>query len=177
MKIGMVRHFKIDYTHKRLMDSNEFQEYITNYDKAGVIENKIDISYDKWDRCYCSDLSRTIKTAESIYSEEIETTKLLREVTMYPVVKSKFRIPSFIWSITSRIGWKINHKSQLEGINDTRKRAEEFINKLDINKSENILIVSHGFFMITLVKELKKLGFNGDVPMNIKNGYLYILEN
>jgi broad specificity phosphatase PhoE len=96
---------------------------------------------------------------------------------MYPLAKLQYKVPSFIWSISSRIAWRINHKSQLESIKNTRKRAKEFISQLDINQEENILIVSHGFFLITLVKELKMLGFNGDMPKRIKNGYLYILQN
>ncbi|MBB6713301.1 histidine phosphatase family protein [Clostridium gasigenes] len=177
MKIGIVRHFKVDYKHKKIMDSNDFEKYITSYDNAEVIENKININCDDWDKCYCSDLARTIKTAESIYGESLENTELLREVTMYPLIKSQLKIPSFIWSISSRIAWKINHKSQLEAINDTSERAKSFLNKLDVNKSENILIVSHGFFLITLIKELKELGFKGKIPKKIKNGYLYILQN
>ena len=138
---------------------------------------KSNINSDDWEKCYCSDLTRAIKTAESIYNKNLQMTELLREVVMYPMRKSEFKIPSVIWSISSRFAWKINHKSQLETINDTKKRAKIFLQQLGMNKSESILIVSHGFFLLTLVKELKMLGFKGNVPKRIKNGYLYILEN
>jgi broad specificity phosphatase PhoE len=101
---------------------------------------------------------------------------LLREVKMYPVRKSELKIPSFLWSISSRIAWKLDHVSQLETATYTRKRAKEFLSKLDLNSNENILIVSHGFFLMTLINELKLLGFKGDIPRKMKNGYLYIIK-
>ncbi|MBU5316365.1 histidine phosphatase family protein [Clostridium bornimense] len=55
-------------------------------------------------------------------------------------------------------------------------RAKNFISKIDINKDRDILIVSHGFFLLTLVEELKSLGFKGDIPIRMGNGCLYILE-
>ena len=115
-------------------------------------------------------------TAKSIYDKELEITDLLREVKMYPVKNNKLKIPSFLWSISSRIAWKLNHASQLETETDTKKRTKEFISKLDLNSDENILIVSHGFFLITLVNELKSLGFKGKVPRKMKNGHLYVLQ-
>lgn len=177
MKIGIVRHYKVDYEPKKLMNYSDFNNYIADYDKASIIQNEINLNGYKWDKCYCSDLKRAIETSLSIFNGNIETTELLREVIMYPVIKLQYKIPNFIWSISSRIAWKINHKSQLESINDTRKRAKEFLSFIDINKNENILIVSHGFFLITLIEGLKALGFKGDIPKKMKNGYLYILEN
>ena len=177
MKIGIVRHFKVDYKAKRMMNSSDFEEYITNYDNSQVIENKIDLDCNIiWDKCYCSDLKRAIITAKSIYDKELEITDLLREVQMYPVKKSQLKIPSFLWSISSRIAWKLNHVSQLETETHTRKRAKEFLSNLDLNSDENILIVSHGFFLITLINELKSLGFKGSIPRKIKNGHLYVLQ-
>jgi len=175
MKIGFVRHYKVDYKAKKMMNSNDFEEYVTKYDNASVIENKIDLRNSQWNKCYCSDLTRAIITAKSIYDKKLEITDLLREVKMYPVKNTKLMLPSFLWSISSRIAWKLNHVSQLETSDHTRKRAKEFLNKLDLKGDENILIVSHGFFLITLINELKLLGFKGNIPKNMKNGYLYIL--
>lgn len=177
MKIGIVRHYKVDCKPKKLMNCYDFEEYVTSYDNATVIYNNPNINSDDWDRCYCSDLTRAIDTAESIFNKNLQMTELLREVVMHPIWRSKYKIPSVIWSISSRLAWKINHKSQLETMSDTKKRAKIFLQQIDITKSESILIVSHGFFLLTLVKELKMLGFKGDIPKRIRNGYLYILEN
>lgn len=176
MIIGLVRHFKVDCKVKKMMSSTEFEKYNADYDNSPVIENKIDLGCIQWNKCYCSDLTRVIITAKNFYDKELEITDLLREVKMYPVKKLEIKIPSFLWSIFSRIAWKLNHISQLETVDCTRKRAKEFLSKLDLNSDENILIVSHGFFLITLVSELRKLGFRGDVPKKMKNGYLYVLK-
>lgn len=176
MKIGIVRHFKVDYTPKKFMNYKDFQAYGEDYDRAEVIENKVDIDRKLWSKCYCSDLPRAIKTAKSIYSQEVIVTELLREVKMYPVRRLSIKIPSFLWSISSRVAWKMDGKSQVEGYRTTRDRARRFISSLDLDKDENILIVSHGFFLITLVEELRKMGFQGKVPKGMKNGYLYVLE-
>lgn len=177
MKIGLVRHFKVDYKAKKMMSSNDFEEYVISYDNAAVIQNEIDGEHSKWNKCYCSDLTRAIITAKSIYDKELEITDLLREVKMYPVKRLRIRMPSFLWSISSRVAWKLNHSSQLETANNTRKRAKEFLRKLDLNSDENILIVSHGFFLMTLIDELRLLGFKGEIPKKMKNGYMYILKN
>lgn len=176
MKIGIVRHFKVDYKLKRMMNSSDFEDYVKSYDNSPVVENKIHLKDIQWNKCYCSDLKRAIITAKSIYDKTLEITDLLREVKMCPIKKSELKIPTFLWSISSRIAWKLDHVSQLETATYTRKRAKDFLSKLDLNTNENILIVSHGFFLITLINELKLLGFKGDIPKRMKNGYLYILE-
>jgi len=177
MKIGLIRHYKVDYKAKKLMSSHDFEEYVTNYDNASIIENKTDLERSQWNICYCSDLTRALITARSIYDKELQITNLLREVKMYPVRKTQLKIPGFLWSVSSRIAWQLNHVSQLETSEQTRKRAKIFLSKLDLKGDENILIVSHGFFLITLVNELKRLGFKGNISRNMKNGYLYTLEN
>jgi len=176
MKIGIVRHFKVDYKAKIFMNSQDFIDYVDGYNNASVIENEVALTKGMWNKCYCSDMPRAIKTAESIYHGEIIKSELLREVTMHPSRQTKTRIPAFIWSITSRIEWKFNKESQKEGINKTKERAKAFVQILDLTANENILLVTHGFFSITLIGELRKLGFNGRIPKNMKNGYLYILE-
>lgn len=176
MKIGIVRHFKVDYKAKTFMNSQDFIDYVDGYNNASVIENEVILTKGIWKKCYCSDMTRAITTAETIYNGEIIKSELLQEVNMYPSRQTKIRIPAFIWSITSRIGWKFNKESQKEGINKTKERAKAFVLSLDLSSNDNILLITHGFFSITLIGELRKLGFSGRIPKNMKNGYLYILE-
>lgn len=176
MKIGIVRHFKVDYKPKIFMDCEDFKTYISDYDKACVIEKNVDMNNISWNKCYSSKLPRAKITASKVFAGNIESTELLNEVYMYPIRNLKVKIPSFLWSISSRIAWKKNHLSQIEGIGKTEIRARDFINKYIHKNNDNILIVSHGFFLITLIKELKKIGFKGEVPTKMENGILYILE-
>ncbi len=50
MKIGIVRHFKVDYKPVKLMNSKGFEEYVTNYDEANVIYNETNINNKEWAR-------------------------------------------------------------------------------------------------------------------------------
>lgn len=52
---------------------------------------------------------------------------------MYPIKKSYLNIPSFLWNIYSRIEWNLNNVAQLETETYMRKRAREFLSKLDLN--------------------------------------------
>lgn len=177
MRIGIVRHFRVDYKPKRFMNSSDFEEYVNHYDISPVIINKISSEDIRWKKCYSSDLQRAVTTAGSIYDGDIITTALLREVIMYPVIRTSLKLPGFLWSISSRTAWRLNHRSQKETLSDTAERAEKFIENLNLNSDEDILIVSHGFFLMTLIKKLRDRGFKGTIPCNMKNGYLYILEN
>ena len=52
----------------------------------------------------------------------------------------------------------MNIKRLKESKKDTIIRANKFIDDL-IEKNEDCAVVSHGFFMITLLSEMKKRGF------------------
>ncbi|WP_144461932.1 histidine phosphatase family protein [Siminovitchia fortis] len=49
----------------------------------------------------------------------------------------------------------------------------DFIKK---KEEKNILIVSHGFFLYVLAKELEKQGYAGARKRRFENGRLYIYE-
>ncbi len=174
MKIGIVRHFKVQYKKQKYMNAEEFIQYITAYDTAGIIKNKVDINTKDWDKCYCSDMPRAIQTAQAIYKGKIIKSKLLREIDMKPWKMLKVRISAQIWGLMARLAWYMGDKSQSESRRETRRRITTFLDALE--PEENVLIVSHGFFLITFVQELKRRGFRGEVPTKIENGKLYILE-
>lgn len=71
MYIGLVRHFKVDWDAQAFMTSNDFEKWAIKYDDSGVIENKFETQNIKWDKCFSSDLSRAIKTSETIFKGEI----------------------------------------------------------------------------------------------------------
>lgn len=174
MKIGIVRHFKVNCKKRKYMNAEEFLQYVQEYDTAGIIKNPIHIEQEEWDKCYCSNMPRAIQTARSIYRGEIIQSKLLREIDMRPWRMWPFRLPSTIWSMLARVAWYIGDASQTENRWETIKRARIFIERLDAN--EDVLIVSHGFFLISFIQELRRRGFKGEVPTHIPNGKLYILE-
>lgn len=176
MRIGLVRHFKVNLAHSRLVTSKGFQEWADKYDIADVIENEVNLDPADWDKCYSSDLPRAVKTAETIYNGEISKTPLLREVPMSPMFRCSIRLPHVFWSVFCRVAWFFSHRSQVERRKQTKKRIMEFLKYIEKEKDINILVVCHGFFMYFLQKELKKRGFQGKIKKRIKNGTLYVFE-
>ena len=176
MKLGLVRHFKVVTDEKTFLSSEEFSEAMKNYDVAPVISNGLEIKSDDWDICFCSTLPRAITTAESIYSREIIKSNLLVEVPISPFTKLNIKLPISIWHIAARIAWYMSHKSQRESINETRERIKTFYEILKKSGHKRILIVAHGYFLHMFNKEMQKIGFNGDVEVNIQNGKLYQIE-
>ena len=176
MKIGLVRHFKVNCPHKNMMTSEEFREWSEKYERAGVIKKKVNMYGNSWDICYSSDFQRAITTAKEVYSGNIYVDKLLREVDNAPFVHTeKLRLPFPIWHVCGRLAWFFRSKSQPEDIKGTRVRIHRFFRRLDWSK-DNVLIVSHGFLIFNLIYELFRLGFVGKEVRRVKNGILYIYE-
>lgn len=177
MNIGLVRHFKVNCYTKIFMTSDEFNQWVKEYDNSDVIENEFELGNIKWQKCFSSDLPRAIKTSKAIFKSEIIKTPLLREVPISPICKTNLKLPYVFWCICGRAAWFFKHKSQIETKKDTQKRVNEFLNSIEDEVDSNILIVCHGFLMNTLQKELKRRGFSGQSIKRPKNGTLYLYKN
>ena len=180
MRIGIVRHFKVNYHKNFFMTSKQFKEWEENYNKSDVIVKDVELMEIKWDKCYSSTLIRAEITAKSVYKGEIVKSDLIRETIIDPIFKSNLKLPYWFWAVSGRLAWFFNHKSQEENKNITRDKARKFVDELENDAKregfENILIVTHGFFMFSLQKELKKRGFIGKLITSPKNGNLYLYK-
>jgi broad specificity phosphatase PhoE len=173
MRIGLLRHFKVNCPHKRMMTSGEFREWSEKYEVSKVIKKKVDMYGIEWDICYVSDLPRAITTAQEVYSGNLKIDKLLREVDNAPFIHTeRIKLPFEIWHVCGRLAWYFKSKSQPETIRETRNRINKFLDRIDWSK-ENILIVFHGFMIYNFQKELRKRGFKGEKLKIVKNGVLY----
>ncbi|WP_125153530.1 histidine phosphatase family protein [Clostridium rectalis] len=176
MRIGLIRHFKVDLLRKNFMTSDEYREYNREYDKAEVIKNEIIIN-ESWDKCYCSSLPRAIITAKTLYDGEIIISDKLVEIPAMAVIKLAIPLPYYAWSLLSRVAWGRNHASQPEGRLESLKRINYFIDYiLENEKDSNILIVSHAGALYEMRKILINKGFTGDWFLKPRNGKLYILK-
>jgi broad specificity phosphatase PhoE len=177
MKIGLVRHFKVDYPpQKKFMNSEDFQLSMDVYDSSPVIKKETGINPDGWDICYSSTMPRAITTAEKIYSGEIVKTGDITEVQMYPRFQTDLKYPSILWRILARIAWYKSHPSQSEDKQSTADRIERFYRTVITDNKKNILVVTHGFFMRLLAERLIKEGFKGKYEAIPRNGTLYTFE-
>lgn len=173
MRIGLLRHFKVNCPHKRMMTSQEFREWSERYETSKVIKKHVEMYGIEWDICYVSDMPRAIATAKEVYSGKLIIDKLLREVDNTPFIHlEKIRLPFEVWHVCGRLAWYFKSKSQPETIVGTKKRINEFLDRIDWSK-ENILIVFHGFLLFNFQRELRKRGFTGEKVRVVKNGVLY----
>lgn len=177
MKIGLVRHFKVLSPHgNKNINSVEFNDRMSGYDVYPVKPNEVNINSDEWDICYASTLSRAITTAKSIYDGEIITTPLIVEVPLSAFIITNTRLHYMVWQVVGRIAWLFSLKSQIEVKPETLVRVRKFIEEIETSGHQNILVVSHGFFMKVLVRELRRRGFKGKLDFAPKNGTLYSFE-
>ncbi len=173
MRIGLLRHFKVNCPHKKLMTSKEFRKWSERYETSKVIKKHVEMYGIDWDICYVSDLPRAITTAKEVYSGNLIIDKLLREVDNAPFIHSeKICLPFEIWHVCGRLAWFFKSKSQPETVVGTRKRINAFLDRIDWSK-ENVLIVFHGFMLFNFQRELRKRGFSGERVKIVKNGVLY----
>lgn len=176
MKIGLIRHFKVDLKKNRFMTSKEYNQYMFEYDRSEVIPNEVVIDKE-WDKCFCSSLSRAVTTAKTVYDGEIIITDKLIEIPSAAWRNTNIRVPYTIWVMFNRIAWIRNYMSQPEGRRITIKRINGIIDIILKEKDKNILIVSHAGTLYEIQKILIRKGFRGNYFIKPQNGKLYIFEN
>ncbi|MDP4088468.1 MAG: histidine phosphatase family protein [Bacillota bacterium] len=175
MRIGLVRHFRVDIKKNRFMTSEGYNKYSHDYDFADVIPNEVVIDKD-WDKCYCSILPRAMKTARTIYHGDIIPTDKLREIPSAAAFKFKFFLPYNLWAILNRLVWSLNRPVNPEGKSRTSQRINEIMDTIFMDSAENILIVSHAGTMYEIERILRRKGFKGPFFFKPRNGKLYIYE-
>lgn len=169
--IYFLRHFKVKDNSKSWLNSEEFNQWVKSYDTFELEYNSV-VLPKNIDKIYVSSQNRAIKSADFL-NLNYKINDLLVEVPIKSFIYTKFKLPKWLWLFVGRLAWFFNLK-QLETKEETNERIENFIQNLDMNS--NILIISHGFFMILLLKKLKKIGYRGDIQRRIGNGKVYILE-
>jgi broad specificity phosphatase PhoE len=177
MRIGLMRHLKVDYSYSFAEDAAGFRRQVDNYDRADVLHRN-GKARGTWDICYASSLKRARKTASLLYNGKVIVTDTLREVPANPVCRTRLRLPVIGWFTAARLAWIFNCKSQPEGRSRTGKRAREFLRTIFEAHPPHarILVVSHGFFMLNLGKALKESGFKGGPIVKPGHAKLYIYE-
>ena len=175
MILGLARHFQIPHKKFSLLNGGAFDTWSEWYDTTEVHAREVPKADSSWEKCYCSNLPRAMYTAKWLYPGPIEVTPLLREVPYSRFLPRNLHFPLFMWTTSSRVGWFLNHKSQEENRYQTFERIEKFLALLmeRHGKNDRVLIVSHGFLMQYLEKELVQRGFKGDVPLRPRGGIIY----
>lgn len=169
--IYFLRHFKVKDNSKSWLNSEEFNQWVKSYDTFELEYNSV-VLPKNIDKIYVSSQNRAIKSADFL-NLNYKINDLLVEVPIKSFIYTKFKLPKWLWLFVGRLAWFFNFK-QIENKKETDKRVEDFIKNLDINS--NILIISHGFFMMLLIKKLKKSAYTGNISKSIKNRETYVLQ-
>lgn len=176
MRIGVIRHFEVDCSHKCLLSDEEFQEWVRQYDYSPIRKANMPVEKYNWEKCYCSNLPRAIETAQYIYKGVITESVLIGEVPIMPIFKSSIKLPHTFWMIAGRIAWFLSHPSQPETIKQTKDKVKRFVSDIIAESESSALIVTHGFLMMQIQQELINLGFAGEGFKRAKYGKVYVFE-
>jgi broad specificity phosphatase PhoE len=123
--------------------------------QVGKLRNRL--AGEKIDTVYSSDLKRAVRTAEIICSghgAEIEICPGDAEGLTYQEISERYpELGKFISGFKPELTFPNG-----EGFTDLTARADEFLNRIDRQAEDrNVLIVSHGGMLRTLVCRLLKL--------------------
>lgn len=177
MKILLIRHAKVDFNWRKWSSASQFDEDCEGYDMAPVLPVSSSVPDDTISRIYISSLRRTGDTARQIFGDkEYIASDLIDEVPLSSSIGLKNKMPLSFWNITGRLQWWFNSRKQKEGRKETFLRAALFIDTVEAKK-EDCAVVTHGFFMHTLISVLKKRGFHiGNTSLHYANCECIVAE-
>lgn len=157
MTIILIRHEKVDMTWDKKYNSATYDLACGKYDKCPVIA----------DRCrhfkphavktiYISELLKTYETAHKLFGDRhFEKTSFINEVPLRSFKDTEKMYPLWLWNFMGRLQWFMQNKRQAESRKETMTRADKMIDLLE-QRGEDCYIVTHGFYMRTLLTKLKK---------------------
>lgn len=177
MRAIVIRHGKVDFQWKKRSTSEQFNKDCQMYDEAPICPLLLDGIRMNYQDIYISNLQRSRDTAKQLFGErDFIPTKLLDEVPLCAGVVSNKKLPLIFWNILARLQWLFNIGPQKECRRKTVYRAEQFI-KVIAKKEKDCIIVTHGFFMHTLLRQMKQQGFKiSHTKLSYSNGDFVIAE-
>ena len=160
MEITMIRHEKVDMLWEKKYNSVTYDEACEEYDRCPILFSQTEFfRADDTQTVYISELSRTYETARRIFERtDFCKTALLNEVPLRSFKDTEKRYPLWLWNAAGRLQWLLKSRRQAETRKDTVFRARKTIKLLESHK-QNCCLVTHGFYMRILIKELKKRGY------------------
>ena len=177
MRVVIIRHAEVDFCWSRQCTSEMFDSECGKYDLSPIRNVTYSIPQSVYQKIYVSELSRSQDTAKILFPNgEYFESRLINEVPLKSSLDTQMNMPLWFWNLTGRLQWLISCRRQAETRRQTKKRAEEFV-ELIRNDDVDIAVVTHGFYMHTLLQEMKKAGFKmTGASAKFKNGEYVIAE-
>jgi len=176
MKILLIRHLKVIAKRPAFLTAKQFDEDRILYDQAEIEATQFKIKTEDYPVCYVSSVKRAVETAKLIYEGKYIISDDLIEVRNAGVFLKMTSLPAFFRSIIGRIAWYFNYSKMPETRFQSEARAKKFIMEMISVENKNTLVITHGFYMHCLKRELRKHGFRGEVSLFPKNGHPYVFE-
>ena len=173
----IIRHAKVDFLWNNWCTSEEFDKECREYDKALIKDIDFVIPHFKYQRMYVSTFPQSRNTAMRLFPEaSLKETELINEVPLKSGFDTEKKLPLWFWSISGSLQWIINVSRQPEGRSRTKMRARRFVDTICRDNS-NCIVVTHGFYMHILLREMKKAGFRtSKLRLAHKNGEYVVAE-
>ena len=166
--IGLLRHYKVDHKWKLFCSSLDFQNECEKYDHANILAETYTRETEY--KIFTSALKRSFDTAKSIFPDnKLHATNLLNEVPISPFSNTKIKLPITLWMLFGRIHWMKNKKTQSENRNQTKRRMEQLIEKLE-NEGSDCILVGHGFYFYEFSKLLEHRNYFTNGNRRLGNG-------
>lgn len=176
MKILLIRHLKVISKRPGFLTAKQFDEDRILYDKAEIKSTKFKIKVEDYPVCYVSTVKRAVETAKLIYEGKYILSEDLVEVRNAGIFLKMASLPAFFRSVVGRLAWYFNYSKMPETREQSEARAKKFVTEMLSIENKNTLIITHGFYMHCLKRELRKHGFHGKVSLFPKNGHPYVFE-
>ena len=175
MIVTVIRHGKVNHTWKKWCTSSGFDEQCRLYDSA-PIEKMARNKERHVSKVYISTLDRSLQTAKMLLGDmEFCSTNQIIEVPLRSAFDTGLKLPLWLWNVAGRLQWYFNSNRQLETRRQTIQRADSFVQDL-LKADEDCTLVTHGFFMHTLISVLGQYGFRADkTSLQYKNGEAIVL--
>ena len=180
MQITLLRHGKTEFSHKKLLSSESFSNWVKSYNLSGLCESSqpSDSTVEHVAKCnavICSELHRSKESARKLKIYKIDLTSSLFNEAGLPVVKVKYmKLPTKIWLVLFRLLWLFGYSGNSESFRETKKRATEATNILVefAKEHDHVLFIGHGVYNRILSRKLLELGWAGEKLSSTKHwGY------
>ena len=158
MKILLIRHAEVAMTWNQRCTPEEYNKAVEAYEEADIVPIGKPQDTGDYEHIYVSTEKRAIQTQKQLFptagDDMVTQTPLLNEVPLSAYTDSPKSRPRWVYDLRGRMQWRWGN-GQKESCLDTMERAEALIDLLE-EKNENVILITHGFFMNVLVRQLRK---------------------
>ena len=176
-KVFIIRHAKVDFHWRNWCDSAGFDSDCREYDRSPLTNDGYDTPDLADGKIYISSFPRSRDTANMLFGEKgFIVSGLIDEVPLRSCFDTKIKLPQWLWKAVGRLQWYMNNTRQPEPRNRSRERAKRFVETIS-NDDIDCTVVTHGFFMHTLLSELRNEGFRiSKTRTKYRNGEWVVAE-